>query len=153
MTEAWIIDAIRTPIGKFAKSLATIRPDDLGALVIKALVERTGIAASDVEDVYFGCANQAGEDNRNVARMSAILAGLPLEVAGCTVNRLCGSGLEAVAMAARAVMLGEADVYIGGGVESMSRAPWILPKTDRAFLAGNLTAFDSSLGCIQYFFP
>ena len=146
MTEAWIIDAIRTPIGKFAKSLATIRPDDLGALVIKALVERTGIAASDVEDVYFGCANQAGEDNRNVARMSAILAGLPLEVAGCTVNRLCGSGLEAVAMAARAVMLGEADVYIGGGVESMSRAPWILPKTDRAFLAGNLTAFDSSLG-------
>ncbi|MFQ5631402.1 MAG: thiolase family protein [bacterium] len=146
MTEAWIIEAVRTPIGKYTKSLSMVRPDDLGAIALKAVIDKSGIRASEVEDVYFGCANQAGEDNRNVARMCAILAGFPLEVAGCTVNRLCGSGLEAVAMAARAIMLGEADVYIGGGVESMSRAPWILPKAERPFPTGNFTVFDSSLG-------
>jgi acetyl-CoA acetyltransferase family protein len=118
----------------------------LGALALKALMAESGIPPSEVEDVYMGCANQAGEDNRNVARMCAILAGFPLEVAGCTVNRLCGSGLEAVAMAARAIMLGEAEVYIGGGVESMSRAPWIMPKPERPFPTGNTTVFDSSLG-------
>lgn len=146
MTEAWIIEAVRTPVGKFGKSLSSVRPDDLGAIVLKALIEKSGIPASEVEDVYFGCANQAGEDNRNVARMCAILAGFPVEVAGCTVNRLCGSGLEAVTMAARAIMLGEANVYIGGGVESMSRAPWILSKPERPFPIGNVTVYDSSLG-------
>jgi acetyl-CoA acetyltransferase family protein len=123
-----------------------VRPDDLGALALEALLERTGLPTEEVEDVYFGCANQAGEDNRNVARMSLLLAGLPDTVSGATVNRLCGSGLEAVANAARAVMLGEADVYIGGGVESMSRAPWALPKPERAFPTGHTTMYDTTLG-------
>jgi acetyl-CoA acyltransferase len=126
--------------------LAGARPDDLGACVLRALLHRTGVPAADVEDVYFGCANQAGEDSRNVARMSVLLAGLPLEVAGCTVNRLCGSGLEAVASAARAVLAGEAQVYVGGGVESMSRAPWAMPKPDKGLPRGNLTVYDSALG-------
>ena len=122
--EAWIVGAVRTPIGRHGGSLSSVRPDDLGAIVLEALMERTGVPPSEVEDVYFGCANQAGEDNRNVARMSLLLAGFPVEVAGATVNRLCGSSLEAVAEASRAIMVGEADVYVGGGVESMSRAPY-----------------------------
>jgi acetyl-CoA acyltransferase len=146
ITEAWIVGAVRTPIGKHGGALATIRPDDLGAAALEALVERTGVPPEEVEDVYMGCANQAGEDNRNVARMSLLLAGFPETVGGTTVNRLCGSGLEAVAQAARSVMLGEADVYIGGGVESMSRAPWAVPKPERAFPTGNATMYDTTLG-------
>jgi acetyl-CoA acetyltransferase family protein len=144
--EAWIVGAVRTPIGRHGGALAAVRPDDLGALALEALLERTGLPPEEVEDVYFGCANQAGEDNRNVARMSLLLAGLPETVSGATVNRLCGSGLEAVASAARSVMLGEADVYIGGGVESMSRAPWAVPKPERAFPTGNTTMYDTTLG-------
>ena len=144
--EAWIVGAVRTPIGRHGGALGAVRPDDLGALALEALLERTGLPPEEVEDVYFGCANQAGEDNRNVARMSLLLAGLPETVSGATVNRLCGSGLEAVANAARAVMLGEADVYIGGGVESMSRAPWAVPKPERAFPTGNTTMYDTTLG-------
>ena len=144
--EAWIVGAIRTPIGRHGGSLSPVRPDDLGAVALGGLAERTGVPPSEVEDVFFGCANQAGEDNRNVARMSLLLAGFPASVAGATVNRLCGSGLEAVASAARAVMLGEADVFVGGGVESMSRAPWVLPKPARAFQMGNATAYDTTLG-------
>jgi acetyl-CoA acyltransferase len=144
--EAWIVGAMRTPIGRHGGALSAVRPDDLGAAALEALLERTGLPPEEVEDVYFGCANQAGEDNRNVARMSLLLAGLPERVSGATVNRLCGSGLEAVANAARAVMLGEADVYIGGGVESMSRAPWAVPKPERAFPTGNTTMYDTTLG-------
>jgi 3-oxoadipyl-CoA thiolase len=146
MTEAWIIDAVRTPMGKYGGVLAGVRPDDLGAIVLRALLERTGVPAAEVEDVYFGCANQAGEDSRNVARMSVLLAGFPLEVSACTVNRLCGSGLEAVASAARAVLAGEAHVYVGGGVESMSRAPFAFPKPERGLPRGNVTVFDTALG-------
>jgi len=137
---------VRTPIGRHGRSLSSVRPDDLGAVALGALMERTGVPPSEVEDVFFGCANQAGEDNRNVARMSGLLAGFPEEVGGVTVNRLCGSGLDAVAQAARAVMLGEADAYIGGGVESMSRAPWAVPKPERAFPTGNATMHDTTLG-------
>src|SRR5918994_7317193 len=145
-TEAWIVGAVRTPIGKRGGALSTVRPDDLGAMVLGNLMERTGVPPQEVEDVYMGCGNQAGEDNRDVARMSLLLAGFPTEVAGATVNRLCGSGLEAVAQAARSVMLGEAHVYIGGGVESMSRAPWAVPKPERAFPTGHTTMYDTTLG-------
>jgi acetyl-CoA acyltransferase len=144
--EAWIVGAARTPVGRHGGSLSAVRPDDLGATALVALTERTGVPPSEVEDVYFGCANQAGEDNRNVGRMSLLLAGFPEGVAGVTVNRLCGSGLEAVSQAARAVMLGEADVYVGGGVESMSRAPWAMLKPERAFPTGNTTMYDTTLG-------
>jgi acetyl-CoA acetyltransferase family protein len=144
--EAWVVGAVRTPIGRHGGALATVRPDDLGAMALEALMDRTGVPPGEVEDVYFGCANGAGEDNRNVARMSLLLAGFPETVAGATVNRLCGSGLEAVADAARAVMLGEADVYVGGGVESMSRAPWAVPKPERAFPTGHATTYDTTLG-------
>ena len=144
--EAWIVGAVRTPIGRYGGALSAVRPDDLGAVVLEALMERTGVSPSEVEDVYMGCANQAGEDNRDVARMSLLLAGFPETVAGATVNRLCGSGLEAVADAARAVMVGEADAYVGGGVESMSRAPWVVPKPERAFPTGNATMYDTTLG-------
>jgi 3-oxoadipyl-CoA thiolase len=146
MREAWIIDAVRTPIGRHGGMLSGVRPDDLAAVALKALVARAGVPAAEIEDVYLGCANQAGEDNRNVARMSLLLAGLPLEVAGCTVNRLCGSGLEAVAAAARAVQAGDGHVFLGGGVESMSRAPWVMPKPERALPRGNATAYDTALG-------
>ncbi|MDQ4002662.1 MAG: thiolase family protein [Actinomycetota bacterium] len=138
--------AVRTPIGKYGGALSPVRPDDLGALVLENLMERTSVPPEEVEDVYMGCGNQAGEDNRDVARMSLLLAGFPVEVAGATVNRLCGSGLEAVASAARTIMLGEADVYVGGGVESMSRAPWAMSKPERAFPRGGVTMQDTSLG-------
>lgn len=144
--EAWIVDAVRTPIGRHGGSLSAVRPDDLGAIALESLMDRTGVPPSEVEDVYFGCANGAGEDNRDVARMSLLLAGFPETVAGATVNRLCGSGLEAVTNAARAIMLGEADVYIGGGVESMSRAPFVMPKPERAFPTGHTTMYDTTLG-------
>src|ERR671927_159099 len=146
MREAWIVGAVRTPIGKYGGALSTVRPDDLGAVVLESLMQRTGVPPEEVEDVYMGCANQAGEDNRDVARMSLLLAGFPVEVAGATVNRLCGSGLEAVANAARAVMLGEADVYVGGGIESMSRAPYALAKPDKGFATGHQSIYDTTLG-------
>jgi 3-oxoadipyl-CoA thiolase len=145
-TEAWIVQAVRTPIGKHGGVLSAVRPDDLAALTLKTLMERADVPPSEVEDVVMGCANQAGEDNRDVARMALLLAGFPVEVAGTTVNRLCGSGLDAVAHAARALLLGEAHVYIGAGVESMSRAPWALPKAERAFPTGHVTAYDTTLG-------
>jgi acetyl-CoA acetyltransferase family protein len=146
MQEAWIIDAVRSPIGKHGGVLSTVRPDDLGATVVRELVRRTGVPPHEIEDVYFGCANQAGEDNRDVARMVSLLADLPESVPGATVNRLCGSGLEAVAAAARALMLGDGEAFIAGGVESMSRAPFVLPKAGRAFPTGAATLFDTSLG-------
>ena len=146
MPEAVIIDAIRTPIGALGGMLAPVRPDDLAALVIKAILERTGVAPAIVEEVYLGCANQAGEDNRNVARMAALLAGLPVEVGGVTINRLCASGLNAINQAARAIRAGEGEVYIAGGVESMSRAPYSIPKADKPFAFGNLIAWDTVLG-------
>lgn len=145
-TEAWIVEAVRTPIGKHGGALSSVRPDDLAALVLQTLMERAGVPSSEVEDVVMGCANQAGEDNRNVARMALLLAGFPVEVAGTTINRLCGSGLDAVANAARALMLGEGQVYIGAGVESMSRAPWALPKPEKGFATGNVAAYDTTLG-------
>jgi acetyl-CoA acetyltransferase len=126
LREAWIVDAVRTPVGRYGGALATVRPDDLAAIVIRAVVDRTGIDPSIIEDVILGCANQAGEDNRNVARMSALLAGLPVEVAGQTVNRLCGSGLQAINTAVHAIGAGDGDVFIAGGVESMTRAPFVL---------------------------
>jgi acetyl-CoA acyltransferase len=144
--EAVIVGAVRTPLGKQGGVLSPVRPDDLAALILEALMERTGVPPEEIEDVYMGCANGAGEDNRNVARMSLLLAGFPVEVGGATVNRLCGSGLEAVANAARAIMLGEAHVYVGGGVESMSRAPWAMPKPERPFPTGHVTMQDTTLG-------
>ncbi|HEX2658055.1 MAG TPA: acetyl-CoA C-acyltransferase [Polyangia bacterium] len=146
LRSAFIVDALRTPIGRYGGALAGVRPDDLGATVIAALVARTRVEPAAIDDVIFGCANQAGEDNRNVARMSALLAGLPVTVPGVTVNRLCGSGLSAVADAARAIAAGEADIIIAGGVESMSRAPLVMPKATEAYPRGNVTAFDSTLG-------
>ena len=141
-----IVDAIRTPIGTLGGALASVRPDDLAALVIKTIVERNQLDPALVEEVYFGCANQAGEDNRNVARMAALLAGLPVEVAAVTFNRLCASGLNAVNQAARAIKSGEGEVFIAGGVESMSRAPYSLPKAESGYPWGNLTAYDTALG-------
>jgi len=141
-----IIDAIRTPIGALGGALAAIRPDDLAALVIKTIVERNSLDPVLIEEVYFGCANQAGEDNRNVARMALLLAGLPVSVAGVTVNRLCASGLAAVNMAVRAIRSSEGEVFIAGGVESMSRAPYSLPKAESGYPFGNLTAYDTALG-------
>ncbi len=146
MTEAWLVAAVRTPIGRYGGALSEVRPDDLGAVVIKALMERSGVPASEVADVFFGCANQGGEDCRNVARMSLLLAGFPVEVPGVTVNRLCGSGLEAVAEAARCILLGEGHVYVAGGVESMSRAPWAVPKPSAAFPRGQWVMYDTALG-------
>jgi acetyl-CoA acyltransferase len=146
MTEAWIIDAVRTPIGRAGGQLAAVRPDDLAAVVLRTVLVRSAIPASDVEDVYLGCANQAGDDSRNVARMALLLAGYPDAVPGATVNRLCGSGLEAVIQAARAIRAGDGDVFVAGGVESMSRAPWAMPKPDKAFARGNTTLYDTALG-------
>lgn len=146
MPEPVIIDAIRTPIGALGGVLAAVRADDLAAHVIKAILERTQIDPSIIEEVYMGCANQAGEDNRDVARMAALLAGLPVEVGGVTFNRLCASGLNAVNQAARAIRAGEGEVFIAGGVENMSRAPYSLPKAEQPFAFGNLTAWDTALG-------
>ena len=141
-----IIDAVRTPIGALGGILSSVRPDDMAAHVIKAILERNQIDPALIEEVFLGCANQAGEDNRNVARMAALLSGLPLEVGGVTVNRLCASGLNAINMASRAIKAGEGDIYIAGGVESMSRAPYSLPKAEAGFSFGNLTAYDTALG-------
>lgn len=146
MSDSYIIDGVRTPIGRLGGALATIRPDDLAALVIRALVERTGVDPTSVEDVLFGCANQAGEDNRNVARMGALLAALPQQVGGTTINRLCASSLDAVQMASRAILAGDGDVFIAGGVESMSRAPYSVPKAEKGFQWGNRTMWDTTLG-------
>jgi 3-oxoadipyl-CoA thiolase len=146
MTNAVIVDAVRTPIGALGGILSPLRPDDMAALVIREIVQRNSLDPALVEEVIFGCANQAGEDNRNVARMAALLAGLPVEVAGVTVNRLCASGLNAINQAARAIKTGEGDVYIAGGVESMSRAPYSIPKAEAGFTFGNLIAWDTALG-------
>jgi len=146
LPEALIIDAVRTPMGRYRGALAGVRPDDLAAGAISAAVERTGIDPGDVRDVFWGAANQAGEDNRDVARMAALLAGLPVEVPGVTVNRLCASGLEAVNGASRALRLGEGDLYLAGGSESMSRAPWVIEKPDEGFARGPQTMHDTALG-------
>jgi len=146
MDEALIVDAVRTPMGRYRGALSGVRPDDLAARAIEAAVKRTGIEPGDVRDVYLGAANQAGEDNRDVARMAALLAGLPVETPGVTVNRLCASGLEAVNQASRALRLGEGDLYLAGGVESMSRAPWVVPKPEAALPRGAQTMHDTALG-------
>ncbi|MGA3057998.1 MAG: acetyl-CoA C-acyltransferase [Candidatus Limnocylindrales bacterium] len=143
---AWIIASLRTPFGRYGGALSQVRPDDLAAAVIRALVERSGIDPAAIEDVIVGCANQAGEDNRNVARMAALLAGLPVEVGGLTVNRLCGSGLQAVNSAAHAIAVGDGDVFVAGGVESMSRAPYVMLKPEAAFERGTHDLVDTTLG-------
>jgi len=144
--EAVIVEAVRTPIGRYGGALATVRPDDLAALVLRAVVDRAGLDPSLVEDVILGCANQAGEDNRNVARMAVLLAGFPTEVGGLTVNRLCGSGLQAINSAAHAIAVGDGDVFIGGGVESMTRAPYVMAKPAGAWDRGDREMFDTTLG-------
>ncbi|MCM3636714.1 acetyl-CoA C-acyltransferase [Sporosarcina luteola] len=147
MKEVVIVDAVRTPIGRYNGALKDVRPDDLGAVVIKALVERNPrLPVGEIEEVVLGNANQAGEDNRNVARMSGLLAGLPVEVAGTTINRLCGSGLDAVMYAARAIAVGDGDIYIAGGTESMTRAPLVMAKPDLAFPRGNMELQDTTIG-------
>ncbi len=146
LADVVIVDAVRTPMGALGGGLAAVRPDDLAALVLRGLVERVGLDAGMVEEVYLGCSNQAGEDNRNIARMALLLAGFPVEVAGLTVNRLCASGLAAVNLAARAIRVGDGDIYVAGGVESMSRAPYSLPKAEQGFSFGNITAWDTALG-------
>ncbi|HMA26440.1 MAG: thiolase family protein [Solirubrobacterales bacterium] len=146
MSEALIIDAVRTPMGGYRGALSGIRPDDLAAHVVSAAVERTGLDPSRIDDVYMGAANQSGEDNRDVARMAALLAGLPADVPGVTVNRLCASGLEAINQASRALRLGEGALYLAGGVESMSRAPWVMPKPETALPRGEQTLYDTTLG-------
>ena len=143
--DAYLVDYIRTPIGRFGGTLSTVRPDDLAALAIATVVERTGIDPEGIDDVYFGDANQAGEDNRNVARMAGLLAGLPVEIPGCTVNRLCGSGMEAMGLAARAIAAGEGHLMIAGGVESMSRAPKVMAKAEHAFDRSTVV-HDSTIG-------
>jgi 3-oxoadipyl-CoA thiolase len=146
MSRAVILAGLRTPIGRYGGALSGVRPDDLAAHVIRAVVERSGIPADQIEDVWFGCANQAGEDNRNVARMAALLAGLPESVAGVTVNRLCASGLTAIVGACHAVQAGDGDLFVAGGVESMSRAPFAVAKPDKAFPRGNQVMYDTHLG-------
>ncbi len=146
MGEALVIDAVRTPMGRFRGALAGVRPDDLAAHVIAAAVERTGVDPGTVGDVYWGAANQAGEDNRDVGRMASLLAGLPVEVPGVTVNRLCASGLEAINQASRALRLDEGELYLAGGSESMSRAPWVMPKPEAPLPRGEQTLHDTALG-------
>ena len=146
MPRAVILSAVRTPVGRYGGGLADVRPDDLAATAIAAAVERAGVAAAEIEDVWFGCANQAGEDNRNVARMATLLAGLPDSVAGVTVNRLCASGLSAVVGACHAVAAGDGDLFVAGGVESMSRASLVMAKPDKTFPRGNQTVWDTTLG-------
>ena len=146
MTDAYICDAIRTPIGRYGGTLSSVRADDLGAVPLRALMERnTSVDWAKVDDVIYGCANQAGEDNRNVARMSSLLAGLPTDVPGTTINRLCGSGMDAVGMASRAIRAGDAGLVIAGGVESMSRAPFVMPKAEAAFSRANVV-YDTTIG-------
>lgn len=146
MTDVVIVDALRTPIGALGGALAKVRPDDLAALVLKAIADRNKINAGEIDEVYFGCANQAGEDNRNVARMASLLAGFPASVPAVTLNRLCASGLSAVNAAFHAIKAGEGELILAGGVESMSRAPYSLPKAEGGFPFGNLTAYDTALG-------
>jgi len=146
MPEAVILDALRTPVGRYAGVLSPVRPDDLAALVLAAAVERNGLDPSSVDEVYMGCTNQAGEDNRNIARMASLIAGLPKEVPGVTVNRLCASGLEAVVQAGRQIRLGEAELVLAGGVESMSRAPLVMLKPERGFPRGNGELVDTTIG-------
>jgi 3-oxoadipyl-CoA thiolase len=146
MTEAVIVESVRTPIGRHGGVLSQVRPDDLAALVLQEVVKRAGIEPNLIEEVYLGCANQAGEDNRNVARMATLLAGFPKEIAAVTFNRLCASGLTAINQAARAIKVGEGDVFIAGGVESMTRAPYAQPKSETAFASGNVTLYDTTLG-------
>jgi 3-oxoadipyl-CoA thiolase len=146
MSRAVVLSGVRTPIGRYGGALAGERPDDLAALVIREAVARAGVPADEIEDVYFGAANQAGEDNRNVARMAALLAGLPESVAGVTVNRLCASGLTAVTAACHAVIAGDGDLFVAGGAESMSRAPFVTPKPDKAFPRGDRALYDTTLG-------
>jgi 3-oxoadipyl-CoA thiolase len=146
VSRAVVLSAVRTPVGRYGGGLAEARPDDLAATAIAAAVDRAGVEAGEIEDVWFGCANQAGEDNRNIARMGALLAGLPESVAGVTVNRLCASGLSAVVGACHAVIAGDGDLFVAGGVESMSRAPLVMGKPEKAFPRGNQTAWDTTLG-------
>jgi len=146
LREAWIVEAVRTPIGRYGGALASVRPDDLAAVVLRAVVERAGVDPGLVEDVILGCANQAGEDNRDVARMALLLAGFPVEVGGLTVNRLCGSGLQAINSAAHAIEVGDGDVFIGGGVESMTRAPYVMAKPEAGFERGPRELHDTTLG-------
>src|SRR6201997_2683791 len=146
MSRAVILSGVRTPIGRYGGALAGERPDDLAALAIAEAVARSGVDANEIEDVYFGCANQAGEDNRNVARMAVLLAGLPRSVPGVTVNRLCASGLSAVVEACRAVVAGEGELFVAGGVESMTRAPLAMMKGDKPWSRGNVVAYDTHLG-------
>ena len=146
MNQAYICDAIRTPFGRYGGALSSVRTDDLGAVPLRALMARNpGVDWAAVTDVLYGCANQAGEDNRNVAHMSSLLAGLPIEVPGATLNRLCGSGLDAIGTAARAIKAGEAGLMIAGGVESMSRAPFVMPKAESAFSRAN-AVYDTTIG-------
>ena len=146
MTRAVVLSAVRTPVGRYGGGLAGVRPDDLAALAVAAAVERSGVAPEEIEDVWLGCANQAGEDNRNVARFAALLAGLPDSVAGVTVNRLCASGLSAVVGACHAVIAGDGDLFVAGGVESMTRAPLVLAKPDAPYARGDRTVHDTTLG-------
>jgi len=144
--DVMVVDGVRTPIGRYGGILKSVRPDDLGALVLKAVLSRHGVDPASLDDVYFGCANQAGEDNRNVARMALLLAGIPYSVPGATVNRLCGSGLEAVNSAARVIEAGEGEILVGGGVESMTRAPLVMLKPEVAFGRGGATLVDTTIG-------
>jgi 3-oxoadipyl-CoA thiolase len=146
VSRAVVLSAVRTPVGRYGGALAEVRPDDLAAAAIAAAVERAGVDPAEIEDVYFGAANQAGEDNRNVARMAALLAGLPESVAGVTLNRLCASGLSAVVSASHAVAAGDGDLFVAGGVESMTRAPLVMAKPEQGFPRGNQTVFDTTLG-------
>ena len=146
MTRAVVLAGVRTPIGRYGGALSGVRPDDLAALVVREVVDRSGVPEGEIEEVWFGNANQAGEDNRNVARMAALLAGLPDSVAGVTVNRLCASGLSAIVGACHAVIAGEGDLFVAGGVESMSRAPLVTAKPDKAFPRGDRTLYDTTLG-------
>src|SRR2546421_9978318 len=146
MSKAVLLRGVRTPVGRYGGFLSGERPDDLAAIAIREAVERAGVDSTEIEDVYFGCANQAGEDNRNVARMASLLAGLPESVPGVTVNRLCASGLSAIVSACHAIAAGEGDLFVAGGVESMSRAPLVSAKPDRAFPRGNRTEWDTTLG-------
>src|SRR3954453_20012712 len=146
MTRAVVLSAIRTPVGRYGGGLAGVRPDDLAALVVGAAVGRAGVEPAELDDVYLGCANQAGEDNRNVARMAVLLAGLPDTIPGVTVNRLCASGLSAVVSACHAIVAGDADLLVAGGVESMTRAPLVQAKAEKPFQRGERTVYDTTLG-------